>query len=272
MTVKETVKKFEAYKYYAIIAILSIIVIFFMPFISSEMGMELNLPDTATGWVIYLITKALVVAINLTIFYSFMEQAKLNIRDHPKYIEANDILGKYFKDIKPVPMGPNEWTHKQYRGKGISLAITTLLGAVALTNAVLAFNLVTMVTYLFTIVMGIIFGFIQMGTAENYWTGEYWEYAIYIRDQKESQQIVVEIQTNETLPLYQNEHQQTNTNICTNCAPNLLESNNSNINISNNNQSSFLGNGARVDSNMDGANDTCNTTPISISTSATTTL
>lgn len=79
MTVKETVKKFEAYKYYAIIAVLSIIVIFFMPFISSEIGMELNLPDTATGWIIYLITKALVVVINLTIFYSFMEQAKLNI-------------------------------------------------------------------------------------------------------------------------------------------------------------------------------------------------
>lgn len=269
---KETVKKIESYKYYVVIAILSIIVIFFVPFLSSELGMALVLPNTAIGWTIYILTKALIVAINMTIFYSFMEQAKINVKDHPKYIEANNILDKYFKDIKPTPIGPEEWTKKQYRGKGISLAVTTLLSAIALTNAVLAFDVIVMLTYLFTILMGVIFGFIQMGTAENYWTGEYWEYAIYIRDQNEPQQTVVEIQTNKTLPLHQNEHQQTNTNIHTNCSPDLLESNNSSINISNNNQSSVLGNSARMDSNMDGANDTCNTSPISISTGATTTL
>lgn len=243
MTIKETVKKFEAYKFYVIIAILSIIVVFFMPFIGSEIGMELNLPDTATGWVIYIITKALVVAINLTIFYSFMEQAKINVQDNPKYIEANNILNKYFKDFRPVPMSPTEWTHKQYRDKGISLGITTLLGAIALTNAVLSFNITTMITYLFTIVMGIIFGFIQMGTAENYWTGEYWEYAIYIRDQKEPKNTMVEIQKNEDLQT----NEQTNINLPTNIMPNLLEpSIDRNIN-STDNIPSILGNSVSMD-------------------------
>lgn len=268
MTVRETVKKFEAYKFYAIIAILSIIVVFFMPFIGSEMGMELNLPNTATGWVIYLITKALVVAINLTIFYSFMEQAKLNVQDNPKYIEANNILNNYFKDIRPVPMGPTEWTHKQYRSKGISLGVTTLLGAVALTNAVLSFNITTMITYLFTIVMGVIFGFIQMGTAENYWTGEYWEYAIYIRDQKEPKSPVVEIQNNETLQT----NEQTNINLPTNIMPNLLESSiDRNIN-STHNIPSILGTSASMDNILDRTINSSNTSPNSTSTIITKTL
>lgn len=169
-------------------------------------------------------------------------------------------------------MGPNEWTRKQYRGKGISLAITTLLGAVALTNAILAFNLVTMVTYLFTIIMGIIFGFIQMGTAENYWTGEYWEYAIYIRDQKESQQTIVETQTNKILPLHQSAHQQTDIDLPIDSTSNLLESSNNRDTVCANFQSSILGTSNSMDSNMDGTNDTSNPNSISASSCITKTL
>lgn len=247
MTVRETVKKFDAYKYYGIIGLLSVIVVFFMPFISSEIGMELNLPNTAAGWVIYLITKALVVAINLAIFYSFMEQAKLNVRDNPKYIEANEILDRYFKEVRPIPMSPEEWTRQQYRGKGISLGITTLLSAVALTNAVLSFNAVTMITYLFTIVMGVIFGFVQMGTAENYWTGQYWEYAIYIRDQKEPKEALAEVQENEVLST----NQQTDNSVPNNCVPDILESCNSRNTDSSNNLPTVLGTSASMDNILD---------------------
>lgn len=257
MTVKETVKKFEAYKFYGIIGLLSVIVVFFMPFISSEIGMELNLPDTATGWVIYLITKALVVAINLAIFYSFMEQAKLNVRDNPKFIEANEILDRYFKDVKPIPMGPEEWTRKQYRGKGISLGITTLLSAVALTNAVLSFNVVTMITYLFTIVMGVIFGVIQMGSAENYWTGQYWEYAIYIRDQKEPKQPMAEVQKNEVLST----NQQTDVSVPTNLVPDLLEPSNCRDTDSSNNVPTVLGASVSMDNILDRTFNSSNTSP-----------
>lgn len=227
---QKVAKKVEIYKYYIVIAILSLIVVFFMPFIGSGVGLALNIPNTFVGWSIYILTKLLVVAINLTIFYSFMEQAKINIKDHPKYIEANTILEKYFKEFRPIPLGPEEWTKKQYKSKGISLAVTTLFGAIALTNAVLTFDFVVMLTYLFTIIMGIIFGFIQMGSAENYWTGEYWEYAIYIRDQKE--------------------HKQEDSDISVNSRTDILESDNSMCDTSPTDKSVFLDSGSGMGGNM----------------------
>ena len=42
-----------------------------------------------------------------------------------------------------------------------------------------------MLTYLFTIIMGLIFGILQMRTAEEYWTNEYLEYAMMYKQQQE---------------------------------------------------------------------------------------
>lgn len=268
MTVREAVKKFDAYKYYGIIGLLSVIVVFFMPFISSKIGMELNLPNTAAGWVIYLITKALVVAINLVIFHSFMEQAKLNVRDNPKYIEANEILDRYFKDVRPIPMSPEEWTRKQYRGKGISLGITTLLSAVALTNAVLSFDAVTMITYLGTITGGVLFGVFQMGAAEDYWTGQYWEYAIYIRDQKEPKKPMAEIQENEVLST----NKQTDNDVPINCVPDILEPSNSRNSTCSNNLPTVLGASVSMDSILDRTLNSSDTNPASSGVTITKTL
>ena len=50
---------------------------------------------------------------------------------------------------------------------------------VALTQAVLSFDYISMLTYLFAIIMGLIIGILQMKTAEEYWTREYLEYALY---------------------------------------------------------------------------------------------
>lgn len=40
-----------------------------------------------------------------------------------------------------------------------------------------------MLTYLFTIIMGLIFGILQMKRAEEYWTDEFWKYAKMIEEQ-----------------------------------------------------------------------------------------
>ena len=44
-----------------------------------------------------------------------------------------------------------------------------------------------MLTYLFTIVFGVIFGIMQQDTAETYWTDEFWRYAKKIEKQMEEQ-------------------------------------------------------------------------------------
>lgn len=83
-----------------------------------------------------------------------------------------------------MPKSPLQHNRDIYGKKGITIFITSILGTISLTQAVLAFDVITMLTYLFTIIMGIIFGVIQMGYEEIYWTEDYYKYAILIRDKE----------------------------------------------------------------------------------------
>lgn len=105
-----------------------------------------------------------------------MQQAKVNVKNDPKYIEAKTILGK-MKRKNYTPRTPEKWVRAQYGKKGTMIFITTALATVALTQAILTFDWVSMLTYLFTIIMGLIFGVLQMKSAEVYWTEEFWDYA-----------------------------------------------------------------------------------------------
>ena len=178
--------QFNLFKYYFIIGIISLIAVFFLPMLGTDPTLGLNLPTTFFGWVIYVFTKLCVAAINMMLFHCFMSQGKLNIKDHPKYIEACNILSKYGMGEKlKEPVGPDVWLPEQYRTKGIWVAITSILSAIILTQAVLVFDWVSMLTYIFTIVMGVIFGLFQQDAAEQYWTDEFWLYAKKIERTKE---------------------------------------------------------------------------------------
>ena len=128
--------------------------------IGTEAGLAWKLPNTLVGWVVYAISKLIVAAINMLLFYCFMEQAKVNVEDHPRYIEANEILLKTTGDKSLLPRSPKEWNSKEYGTKGITVFVTSMLSAIGLTQAVLMFDWVSMLTYLFTIIMGVIFGVI----------------------------------------------------------------------------------------------------------------
>lgn len=164
------------YTYYFIIGIVSLIALFFLPFLGSTVGLGLAIPDTTAGWIVWVAVKVIVSIINVLIFHSFMQQAKVNVRNNAKYIEAKDILGKT-KRKNYAPRSPEMWSRRQYGRKATIIAITTALATVALTQAILTFDWVSMLTYLFTIVMGLVMGVLQMKQAEIYWTGEFWEYA-----------------------------------------------------------------------------------------------
>lgn len=166
----------QLYTYYFVIGIVSLIALFFLPFLGSTVGLGLALPDTVAGWVVWTVTKVIVAVINLLIFHSFMQQAKVNVKNDPKYIEAKTILGK-MKRKNYTPRTPEKWVRAQYGKKGTMIFITTALATVALTQAILTFDWVSMLTYLFTIIMGLIFGVLQMKSAEVYWTEEFWDYA-----------------------------------------------------------------------------------------------
>lgn len=179
--------QFNLYKYYFIIGIISLIAVFFLPMLGTDPTMGLNLPTTFLGWVIYITTKICVAVINMLLFHCFMSQGKLNIKDHPKYLEACAILNRYGMGEKlKDPLSPDEWIPQQYRTKGITIGITSVLSAVILTQAVLVFDWISMLTYIFTIIMGVIFGLFQQDSAEIYWTDEFWLYAKKIEREMEA--------------------------------------------------------------------------------------
>lgn len=175
--------------YYIIIAIISFISVAFLPMVGSTVGLEWNLPDTTVGWIVWAITRLVISIINVLLFYSFMEQAKLNVKDNERYKEANEILLRA-KKMEHEPKSPARWQAEQYGKKGTKIFLGSAMSVVAFGQAILSYDWVSMLSMLFTIVMGLIFGIMQMKKAETYWTTEYYAYAL--RQQKLEQEEIKE--------------------------------------------------------------------------------
>lgn len=183
----EAMDKIKAGMYYCIIAVISIIALVFLPAVGSSVGLGLALPNTAAGWIVWITTKLIVAVINILIFHCFILQGKLNVKDHPDYLKAQGIMRDANKVKNYVPMSPKQWTARQYGTKGVTIFITSALGVFALTQAILTFDWIAMLTYFFTILMGLIFGILQMKKTEEYWTTGYLEYAEYITSKEQNQ-------------------------------------------------------------------------------------
>ena len=175
--------KFELkkYLYYGLVAVISLVVLVFVPMIGSDAELGFTLPKTPAAWAIYIVTKLLIAILNVLIFYCFMEQAKINVRNNEDYKKANEILKK-IKVKEIIPRSPNKWNKQQWTTKGVTIFLSTALSTVALTNAILTYDYMSLLTYLLVITMGVIFGILQMKSAEAYWTNEYYQYALYYED------------------------------------------------------------------------------------------
>lgn len=166
------------YLYYIIIGIMSMIALVFLPMLGSDVNAGWNLPTTGSGWAIYITTKLIVSCLNILMFHCFVLQGKVNVTVNENYILARQILSE-LEDKEYIPISPQKWHAKQYGTKATTIFIMTLLSLFAITQAVLTFDWVSMLTYLFTITMGIIFGIFQMKKEEIYWTEEYLLWAKY---------------------------------------------------------------------------------------------
>lgn len=161
---------------YIIIAILSLAAVFFLPFLGTSIGLGFVIPNTAAGWVVYIITKLCIVVINLLIFDQFMKRAKVNASASPYFQEAEQILRTHSPDDEPI-LPAATYIRSMYRSKMISTAIFTILGVFGFTNAILTFDLVAMMSYVFTILIGLVFGWISMSEAEVIWIEKHYKYA-----------------------------------------------------------------------------------------------
>ena len=179
----EAREKAKQNMYYILIGIISFISVAFLPMVGSTVGLGWKLPDTPTGWVVWAISRLIIATINVLIFYSFMEQAKLNVAKDPHYIEATEILLKA-KKADHTPRSPQKWQALQYGKRGTKIFISSALSVVALGQAILSFDWVSMLAFIFTIAMGVVFGILQMKKAEAYWTDEFYRYALMIKEEE----------------------------------------------------------------------------------------
>lgn len=164
------------YRNYFIIGILAAIAVFFLPMLGSSVGLAFVIPNTVAGWIVYVSTKLCIVVINLLIYDQFMKRAKINVKDDPKFIEAEKILTAELDGVDDA-LPAEYYIKRMYRSKMTSTAIFTLLGVFGFTNAILTFDWVSMLSYTFTIIMALTFGWISMGEAEIIWIEQHYKYA-----------------------------------------------------------------------------------------------
>lgn len=170
--------------YYIVIFVLSLLALTFLPLLGSTVGLELNFPTTTAGWIVYVTTKLIVCVLNMMIFDAFIKQAKLNVKDNQNFIQANEILDKN-KPKGYIPRSPKIFLGHLYRRKGTKVFVSSALSVVALGQALLTFDFASFITYLLTIIMGVIFGFLTMKSNEIYWTSEYLDYARKVEEDLE---------------------------------------------------------------------------------------
>lgn len=180
--------KFNQYLYYGIIAIISLLTLFIVPLLGSEIGLVWNVPDTVAGWIVYTVSTLTSTVLNMLMFYSFVKQGKVNAASSEKYQKACKIMeaiGEQKGKKEHLPKSPGQWHKREYLSKASSLATFTLLGTIGFAHAVLTFDLVKFISQAICLVFGLVFGVIEMKNVEEYWSGEYYEYAVYMQKKGE---------------------------------------------------------------------------------------
>ena len=171
----------EKYIYYAVIVVLTLVAITFLPLIGLDQQGQINFnaPATVMGWLIWGVSKGCICVVNCLIFHFFVLQGKDNIKDDSRFIDGLKRLNKYrIKDHKPI--SPFTLERNAYLKKGGTVLLTTALSLFALPSLVLQFSLVSFLSVLFSMIMAIAFGIMAMRETEKRWTVQLQEYVDYI--------------------------------------------------------------------------------------------
>lgn len=191
----ETLKSISAY---LIISIILILVMFIAPFFAGGItgeGWDYYLPSTTAGWVEFWAIRAGTMVGNMAVFILFKQQAKINSRNHPNYLKAEEIINSQFTTREFIPRSPKQMNAKEYTTKGIFMVIFTLGESIVIGSMVLNFDIVTFISCLTSSVTAVLFGWWTMIKNEIYWTDEYLKYAEYV--QRKNELAAQEEQTND---------------------------------------------------------------------------
>ena len=166
-------KHFKDLSGYFLVGIVSLLSVVVVPLLGTDFGTTIVIPNTWGGLAIWLCTRFTVVVVNLLIFDAFIKQAKINVKDDERYKSAVLKLNNIKEETGIVPRSPEKFNKQQWRKKGTSLAISSILSSFLLTECIVNFDLTNFLTYLFTIGGAVAFGYLTMMNNEDYWTTEF---------------------------------------------------------------------------------------------------
>lgn len=185
----QSIRKFlNGYIWYSVIFTLSLVSLFVMPMIGTEVGLSIELPNTFAGWTVWAVTNTTSAALNVLIFHSFIKQGKLNIKDEKEYVEANNLLLINNIAREEEPRSPKKYHRSLYRSKGTTLFLFTVLGTISFSSAIITFDIVKFISQFITILIGIVCGLLQMKAVEEYWVLEYPEFAKMVVQEKQKEE------------------------------------------------------------------------------------
>lgn len=163
------------------IAVVSLCAMFVIPCFGSTVGMEWNFPNSVVGWIVFITSKLTVAIVNILIFHGFIKQSRINIRDNPAYLEAMQILNDVGRKTY-TPRSLAEINKKEYGHKMITIFISSMFSAFSFSQAILTFDITSLISYSITVLFGIIFGLLEMKKYEDYYTHEFVDYAKYVQE------------------------------------------------------------------------------------------
>ena len=166
-------KRFKDLSGYFLVGIVSLLSVVVVPLLGTDFGTTIIIPNTWGGLAIWLCTRFTVVVVNLLIFDAFIKQAKINVKDDERYKSAVLKLNTIKEEAGIIPRSPEKFNKQQWRKKGTSLGISSVLSSFLLTECIVNFDLTNFLTYLFTIGGAVAFGYLTMMNNEDYWTTEF---------------------------------------------------------------------------------------------------
>ena len=147
------------------------------PFLGTVAGLGLCFPTTAAGWIVWTVLQVCNSIANCLIFYALTEQGKDTAKKLPSYAAAIALLRQHNISKEVLLISPQEWEQRGWKKKVAWMAIGTLVGGVALTQAALTFDAMRFIVQIISITFAILFGLFHMKEAEYKYSDYYLEYA-----------------------------------------------------------------------------------------------
>lgn len=194
--------KVRQYLYYILIGVISFLALAFLPMLGSTQDISWGLPQTSAAWAVWIMSRVAASVLNVLIYHCFIRQGELNTRKNEDRKKAEKMLNKLDKNKEKKPIGPAKFLARQYIRKVPMIAASTFLSLLAFGPALLVFDFVVLIAYLFGVIISIVFGILEMKHVEEYYTVGLLEYAEWkVQNEEDNNKTVDEVQGSQSVDM-----------------------------------------------------------------------